>query len=79
MSTMDRYARETINSHPYPSTDPLQRLRHTVSVFADSDADDVAVMATSGVYPAEATLHRHENQTGLTHGDLRAILNLLGG
>lgn len=76
---MDRIARDTIAAHPYPSADPLDRLRHTVSVFADSPADATVIIATSGIYPPEVSIDQRHRHTGLTHGDLRALLEQLGG
>jgi hypothetical protein len=74
---MQQRAAQVRDAHPYPSADPLQRLRHTVSVFADAPDDEVVVMATNGIYPTGDTLDGRS--TGLTHGDLRALLARLGG
>lgn len=65
--TADRYAAEVRGRLPEPGDNPLQHLRHTVAGFADSVNDeDLAIMATSGIYP---------ERTGLTWGDLAAILD----
>lgn len=59
--------------YPDPGTDPIARLRHTLDVHADTSPDDCAVYATQGI---------HETSTGLTYGDLRALLvtiDLLNG
>lgn len=52
--------------------DPVDRLAHTVAVYADQrSADDWAVRATSGgMVPGHAT-------TGLTFGDLAALLAII--
>jgi hypothetical protein len=80
MSAMDRIVRDTIAAHPHPTEDPLGRLRHTVSVCGDHRLDEVAVLATSGIYPASETIdNRDGGSTGLTYGDLRELLARLGG
>ena len=80
MTSIHEYNRNVIASHPYPTADPVDRLRHVVSLFADSGPGEVAVMATSGIYPGDATVDgRNGGLTGLTHGDLRALLQLFGG
>lgn len=79
MSALDRHAAQVRDQHPYPSADPLDRLRHTVSVFADSPDDETVVMATANIYPADVCLPNGWRQTGLTYGDLRALLARLGG
>lgn len=53
-----------------PGDDPVECLRHVVVAFAESALNDPAITATSGLYP-------NEDWTGLTHGDLRALLALL--
>ncbi len=74
----DNYARKVIDDLPYPFADPVQRLRHTVANFAEEPDGGVAVMATSGIYPADATVSGIDRgQTGLTHGDLRELLRIL--
>lgn len=55
--------------YPDPGTDPVARLRHVVDVFADEPADSMAVLATSGVHES--------GKTGLTWGDLKALLALV--
>lgn len=72
---MDRHAADIRAAHPYPTTDPLDRLRHTMSVYADTDG--IAVQATSNIYPASDTIDGRS--TGLTYSDLRALLERLGG
>jgi hypothetical protein len=75
---MDQHAAAVRAAHPYPSADPLDRLRHTVSIFRSSDADAIAVLATGGnIYPNKDCISG--GQTGLTHGDLRVLLDRLGG
>lgn len=63
---------EFIADHPYPGTDPVARLNHVVEVFAGTDPDELAVMATSNVYDDGV-------KTGLTFGDLKALADLLAG
>lgn len=70
MPQYDRFADEFRDRHPHPGDDPIARLRHTVDVFANSSSDEQIVVATAGVYGDAVT-------TGLTHGDLRAIVALL--
>jgi hypothetical protein len=74
----DHYVAAVRATHPYPSADPVDRLRHTVSVFGESGTDAVAVSATTGIYPPQDCI-AGTRQTGLTFGDLRALLDRLGG
>jgi hypothetical protein len=70
MST--RAQQEFEQKHPHPGDDPIARLRHTLDIFGDdADDDQMAVMATSGVYGNRV-------KTGLTWGDLRAIAEQIG-
>lgn len=67
----DRHAAEIRESLPAPGDDPVSRLRHTLAAIGREAFDaDWAVRATSGIYGPAVT-------TGLTYGDLRAILDLL--
>jgi hypothetical protein len=67
-----------VSRYPRPGTDPVQRLRHTVAVYAGSSGSGVAVCATSGFYPAGETLNGVDGgDTGLTHHDLRRLLHLI--
>lgn len=59
--------RDFAQEYPHPGDDPLARLRHTLSVFAAQPASEWAIVATSNAYP-------DGGKTGLTWGDLRAIL-----
>lgn len=57
---------------PAPGPNPIDRLRHTVKVFAQEgnpnfDPFGLAIMATSNVYPTSPT-------TGLTYDDLASLL-----
>lgn len=53
---------------PRPDGTPLGNLRHTIAVFEGTDDERVVLMATSGIYG---------KTTGLTLGDLRALLRSL--
>jgi hypothetical protein len=56
---------------PRPDGTPIGNLRHTLAVHADHVPDDRMVLpATSGIYG---------HVTGLTLGDLRAVLALIDG
>jgi hypothetical protein len=70
--TVDRAMREFVEQHPRPGNNPVDHLRHIVEVFADSDPDEWVVMASSNAYGPGV-------RTGLTRGDLAAILALLDG
>jgi hypothetical protein len=64
-----RRTRETyafINANPQPTT-PLEALAHVVSIYEATDDARVMVQATHNVYDDGVT-------TGLTMGDLRALL-----
>jgi hypothetical protein len=77
---MEQRAAQVRDSHPYPSADPVQRLRHAVSLFAGQHPENVAISATSNIYPTRDCLPGGSGyETGLTHGDLRALLARLGG
>jgi hypothetical protein len=65
-----------IDSHPLPfPDDPVQSLRHALSVLAGRP-DDYIVLETSttGIYPPELTVDGRT--TGLTMGHLRRIAEL---
>jgi hypothetical protein len=53
---------------PRPDGTPLGNLRHTIAVYEGTEDDRVVLMATSGIYG---------ETTGLTLGDLRALLRSL--
>lgn len=53
-----------------PSGDPLDRLRHVVRTYEDSDAGDKVITATTNFYADQFW-------TGLTHGDLRTLYHRL--
>lgn len=69
---LHRHTNDFIDTRPAPGDDTVARLRHVVDVFmADSTPDDSKmVMATMGVYPDQPW-------TGLTLGDLKALLALI--
>jgi hypothetical protein len=72
MTTTKAHDRAAIEALPRFTDDPVDRLAHTLAVYdPESTPDDrVAITATSGwrLYPEGV------NWTGLTFGDLRAIL-----
>lgn len=70
--TTTRAIQEFIDAHPRPGGGPVEHLRHVVAVFHDSPADDYVLTASSNIYGDGI-------KTGLTHGDLRALLQRLGG
>ncbi len=74
--TLDDAVRDARRRYPDPGTTPIEHLRHTVAVFADQPDDAVAVRATASIYPPDETIGTgmRRGETGLTHGDLRAIL-----
>jgi len=53
-----------------PGDDPVERLRHTLAVFSDSNDETVVLTATGQVY-------LDAPWTGLTMADLRALLALV--
>jgi len=61
------FIRQARAALPEPGTNPISRLRHTVAVFAETGENDWAVRATTNLYGGGIV-------TGLTHGDLRALL-----
>lgn len=61
---MNRIRRETAEKYGPKPTSPAEALNHTVTVFANSAAYELAITATSGIY---------DTTTGLTYGDLRAL------
>jgi hypothetical protein len=68
--TANQYAAKVRAELPEPGDTPISHLRHTVAAFADDSPDDMPIRATSGIYP------EHE-KTGLTWGDLRALLAMV--
>ncbi|MFI8932546.1 hypothetical protein ACIG3E_33400 [Streptomyces sp. NPDC053474] len=65
-SSHHRIQQETIERlGPKPNT-PLERLRHTLAVHAETPGDQVVVEATDGIYGDGV-------RTGLTMDDLRAL------
>lgn len=72
MREIDRMARETVERHPEPGADPIDRLQHTVSVFNEEPDNEWAIIATGNIYGQGV-------RTGLTWGDLRTLLTLVQG
>jgi hypothetical protein len=67
---------------PAPDGTPLGNLRHVVAAFADSDPREFVVRATANVWkcgPGVYTTASGATWTGLTHGDLRALLAMIDG
>ncbi len=71
-TTARRAIQEFTEQHPQPGDDPIEHLRHVVAVYHDTPADDYVLIASSNIYGDGV-------RTGLTHGDLRALLQRLGG
>lgn len=55
---------------PEFTDDPADRLAHTLAAYADRPDNDWALTATQNAIPGQDT-------TGITWGDLRALLNQL--
>lgn len=70
--TSNQYAAKVRAELPEPGHDPISHLRHTVAAFADEDAAGMPIKATMGIYP-------DQEKTGLTWGDLRALLAMVDG
>lgn len=66
---MNQRAR-TLAIWPTEPTTPIDALRHTLAIYAESPDDDQAITATSNIYGPLV-------RTGLTFGDLRALAALL--
>lgn len=67
----DSYARDVRAKLGDPGNDPISRLRHVVKAFAECSTDEEWVIrATGNIYGDGVT-------TGLTWGDLRAILAMV--
>jgi hypothetical protein len=71
---MRKELRAQLEALPEWSSDPVQRLRHTLAAHAEAQDGTYALTATSG---ARAVLG--ESWTGVTWGDLRALLVQLDG
>jgi hypothetical protein len=67
---MDRY--NIAARLPEFNDDPVQRLVHTVAAYTNRTDDDWVVIATRNAIPGHYT-------TGITWGDLRALLARLQG
>jgi hypothetical protein len=65
---MQRFVDEGKAGLPAPGTTPIEHARHTLAAFPNTPDGEFVVTATSGVY-AEST--------GLTWGDLRALVKAL--
>lgn len=68
MTTFDESQRHFRENYPNPGPDPMQRLAHVLEIYADRPDDAWAIEATRNVYSPGVT-------TGLTWGDLRALVN----
>jgi hypothetical protein len=64
--------RDAIEKYGDAPANALQALAHVVAVFDDTPDDRMMVQATSNIYGDRV-------QTGLTMGDLRALLGLIDG
>jgi hypothetical protein len=58
-----------IAQFPEPDGTPLSNLKHYVDIFEGSPDSEKVLIATSGIYGDGV-------RTGLTHGDLRALLHM---
>lgn len=67
----DRHLEHLRQTLPSPDGDAVQRLTHTLAVFATAADEDLAIRATGGLYG--------DRTTGLTWGDLRQLLARLSG
>jgi hypothetical protein len=68
--TAVKLTNELAAQHPQPGNDPVQRLRHTVEMFASAKPDEYAILATSNLYGPGV-------KTGLTWRDLAALLRIV--
>lgn len=66
----DRFAREARAKLPEPGDDPISHLRHTLAGYTESQDDGMPISCTYNVYGDGV-------RTGLTWGDLRAILAMI--
>jgi hypothetical protein len=64
---LNRELSDRIRDLPPFTDDPTERLRHLLAVFARSTDTEIAMTATVRAVPGHAW-------TGLTFGDLRALL-----
>lgn len=67
MTHFDEQAQEIRDRLPEPGVTPLEHLRHALAAHASTPGDQIAVQATAGIYGRTVV-------TGLTFGDLRALL-----
>lgn len=74
---LDRLSRQVRESLPAPDGTPLGNLRHVVATFGDAPDGKLVIQATGGIYPVDhpgVVMRGTVADTGLTHGDLRALL-----
>lgn len=70
--TVSDFYNEFKSEHGEMPTTPVEALKHVVSIFADEADDVMVVLATRNIYGKGVA-------TGLTWGDLRAILKEIEG
>lgn len=68
--TEEQFAQDARDKCGDPGTTPVEHLRHVVAAFQDQPDSDMVVTASYNVYGDGVT-------TGMTWGDLRAILGML--
>jgi len=67
-ASLSRAQHEFSAKHPHPGIDPVKRLKHTLDMFDGDTIDGAwAIRATSNMYSKGEV-------TGLTWGDLKALL-----
>lgn len=70
---MDRAVQVWAAGWPPFTDDPVDRLRHVVAVYSDQvDPEEWAIVATYNALPGFP-------ETGITWGDLAALVDILGG
>ena len=67
MNSSTKFAADVRAALPEPGTTPIEHLRHVVAAFEICPDEELVKMATYNVYGDGVT-------TGLTWGDLRALL-----
>jgi len=70
MTSTKQFIDEARASLPEPGDDPISHLRHALAAFGKQPDDEMVLTATWGVYGDNV-------KTGVTMGDLRALLAMV--